>query len=65
MEFKVGDIVKTKLYGNKFLIKAIYESEYVKPYVLVSNEPYEQRSCTTTMMIDREKFEKEWYKVRK
>lgn len=65
MKFKIGDIVKTKLYGNKFLIKAICESEYVEPYVLVSNEPYQQRSCTIRMMIDKEKFERGWYKVSK
>ncbi len=65
MKFKVGDIVKTKLYRNKFRIEAIHEGEFVEPYILISNEPYKQRSCTIKMMIDKEKFEREWYKVRK
>lgn len=65
MKFKVGDIVKTKLYGNQFLIEEICEGELIDSYVIISNEPYEQRSCTIKMMIDKEEFEREWYKVRK
>lgn len=64
MDFKVGDIVKTKLYGNAFLIKDIKESDLVFPYVIVSNEPYENRKSNMRMMIDLEKFKKEWYKIK-
>lgn len=64
MDFKVGDIVKTKLYGNSFLIKDIKESDIVFPYVIVSNEPYKARKSNLRMMIDLEKFKKEWYKIK-
>ena len=64
MDFKVGDIVKNRVYGNKFKITAIHESEIIGAYVVVSNEPYQHRSCECHMMIDLEKFEREWYKVK-
>lgn len=64
MDFKVGDIVKTKLYGNSFLIKDIKECDAVFPYVIVSNEPYKARKSNLRMMIDLEKFKKEWYKIK-